>query len=176
MSTAISEKTKNTLFQKGSMAMNKITIYKNPNGDTRTAPKNITFKQFQEANDSHIADVQTVMDELGTKLCENGEKHDWTKKSEEKLFYGDFIESMAGGIDFISGDWYQLHISKERHHLLSRCPDDVNLLDVIEMIVDCVCAGKTRSGEVRDLEISIDILEKALKNTVKLVDDMTAVE
>ena len=28
-------------------------------------------------------------------------------------------------------------------------------------------------GEVRDVEISTDILEKALKNTVKLVDDMT---
>ena len=44
----------------------KIVIHKNPNEDTRTAPKNITFEQFQEANDSHIADVQTVMDELGT--------------------------------------------------------------------------------------------------------------
>ena len=52
----------------------------------------------------------------------------------------------------------------------------INLLDVIEMIVDCVCAGKTRSGAVRDLEISTDILEKALKNTVKLVDGMTEVK
>lgn len=76
----------------------------------------------------------------------------------------------------MSGEWYQLHVNSERHHLLSRCPEDVNLLDVVEMIVDCVCAGKTRSGEVRDLEISTDILEKALKNTVKLVDDMTVVK
>lgn len=154
----------------------KIVVHKNPNGDTRTAPKDVSFKQFQEANDSHIEDVKIVMTYLSILLAEKGIKHDHTKKSKEKLFYGDFIESMAGGIDFISGDWYQLHISKERHHLLSRCPDDVNLLDVIEMIVDCVCAGKTRSGEVRDLEISTDILEKALKNTVKLVDDMTVVE
>lgn len=28
----------------------KVVIHKNPNGDTRTAPKGITFKQFQEAN------------------------------------------------------------------------------------------------------------------------------
>lgn len=91
------------------------------------------------------------------------------------MFYNDFIEAMAGEIDFVSGEWYQLHINTERHHLLSRCPEDVNLLDVIEMIVDCVCAGKTRSGEVRNLEISTEILEKALKNTVKLVDDMTYV-
>lgn len=154
----------------------KIIIHKNPNGDTRTAPKNITFEQFQEANDSHIADVQTVMDELGTMLCEKGEKHDWTKKSEESMFYRDFLETLNDGKDFVSGEWYQLHVNTERHHLLSRCPEDVNILDVVEMIVDCVCAGKTRSGEVRDLEISTDILEKALKNTVKLVDDMTVVK
>ena len=154
----------------------KIIIHKNPNGDTRTAPKNITFEQFQEANTSHIADVGNVMMALSEKLKENGCKHDQTKKSEEKMFYSDFIETMAGGIDFVSGEWYQLHVNTERHHLLSRCPEDVNLLDVIEMIVDCVCAGKTRSGEVRDLEISTDILGKALRNTVKLVDDMTVVK
>ena len=152
-----------------------VAIHKNPNGDTRTAPKGITFEQFQKANNSHIADVANVMFEIADKLKDNGCKHDYTKKSEEKLFYGDFIETMAGGLDFVSGDWYQLHVNTERHHLFSRCPDDVNLLDVIEMIVDCVCAGKTRSGEIRELEISADILEKALKNTVKLIDDMTYV-
>ncbi len=155
--------------------MDIIRIYKNPNGDTRTAPNNITFKQFQEANDSHRADVRGVMNALGFMLCENGEKHDWTKKSEEAMFYRDFLATINDGVDFVSGEWYQLHVNTERHHLLSRCPEDVNLLDVVEMIVDCVCAGKTRSGEVRDLEISNDILEMALKNTVKLIDDMTKV-
>lgn len=93
----------------------KVVIHKNPNGDTRTAPKGITFKQFQEANDSHIADVRAVMDEIGTMFCKNGEKHDWTKKLEEKMFYGDFLEAMAGGIDFVSGKWYQHHVKTERH-------------------------------------------------------------
>ena len=153
-----------------------ITIHKNPNGDTRTAPKDITFKQFQEANNSHMDDVASVMMAIAEKLKDNGCKHDWTKKSEEKMFYRDFLATMNDGVDFVSGEWYQLHVNTERHHLFSRCPDDVNLLDVIEMIVDCVCAGKTRSGEVRDLEISQEILNKALKNTVKLVDDMTIVK
>lgn len=153
-----------------------VVIHKNPNGDTRTAPKGIAFKEFQEANNSHIADVANVMIELSEKIKEKGHRHDWTKKSEEKMFYNDFIESMAGGMDFVSGNWYQLHVNEERHHLLSKCPEDVNLLDVIEMIADCVCAGKTRSGEVRNLEISTDILEKTLKNTEKLVDDMTVVK
>ena len=38
-----------------------IEIQKNPNGDTRTAPKGITFEEFQEANDMHIEDVKEVM-------------------------------------------------------------------------------------------------------------------
>ena len=38
-----------------------IEIKKNPNGDTRTAPKGITFEEFQEANDMHIYDVSRVM-------------------------------------------------------------------------------------------------------------------
>ena len=58
----------------------KIEIYKNPNGDTRTAPKNITFEQLQEANDSHRDDVNKVISVLALMLSENGVKHDWTKK------------------------------------------------------------------------------------------------
>lgn len=154
----------------------KIVIHKNQNGDTRTAPKGITFKQFQEANDSHIADVRAVMGEIGTMFCENGEKHDWTKKSNEEQFYKDFVSTINDGTNFVSGKWYQHHVSTERHHLLSRCQEDVNLLDVIEMIVDCVCAGKTRSGEIRGLEITPEILDRAMKNTVKMVDDMTVVK
>ena len=154
----------------------KIEIHKNQNGDTRTAPKGITYEQFQVANDSHRDDVNKVISVLALMLSENGVKHDWTKKKYEKMFYSNFMATMNCGADFISGEWYQLHVNTERHHLLSRCPEDVNLLDVIEMIVDCVCAGKTRIGEVRDLEISTDILEKALRNTVKLVDDMTVVK
>ena len=153
-----------------------ITIHKNPNGDTRTDPKDITFEQFQEANDSHIEDVKTVMCYMSIMIAEKGIKHDWSKKSQEEMFYRDFLSTMNDGADFVSGQWYQMHVNTERHHLLSRYPEDVNLLDVIEMIVDCVCAGKTRRGEVRDLEISTDILEKALKNTVKLVDSMTVVK
>lgn len=153
-----------------------IKIHKNPNGDTRTAPKNVTFEEFAEANDSHISDVRRVLQYLGKVLEFAGESHDYTKKSYELEFYNDFKDTLENGSNFVEGDWYTLHINMERHHLLSRCPDDVDLLDVIEMIVDCVCAGKARSGEVRPLEISDDILKLAVENTVKLVDNLTEVE
>ena len=151
----------------------KVVIHKNPNGDTRTAPKGITFKQFQEANNSHIMDVTNTMLRVSEMMEEAACTHDHTKKSDEEQFYKDFLSTMNEGTDFVSGKWYRHHVNTERHHLLSRCPEDVNLLDVIEMIVDCVCAGKTRSGEIRGLEITPEILETAMKNMVKLVDDMT---
>ena len=150
-----------------------ITIYKNPNGDSRTAPKNITFEDFQKANDMHRQDVKNVMNHLALQLMKQGDIHDFTKKSHEKLFYDNFLSTINNNTDFVNDEWYQLHIKEERHHLSSYLHQDINLLDVIEMIVDCVCAGKSRSGEIRPLEIDQEILTKALNNTVKLIDNMT---
>lgn len=149
--------------------MEKIKIRRNPNGDTRTASKNVSFHQFQKANDMHKDDVLDSMIYLSRLIKNRGIAHDYTKKTEEQQFYKDFLDTMNEGSDFIQSKWYQYHIEKERHHLLSRCPEDVNLIDVLEMITDCVCAGLARSGEVRYLEISPDILERAVTNTVQLL-------
>ena len=146
-----------------------IIIKKNPNGDTRTASKNISYEEFQEANDMHKRDVYEVMKYLSRLISVTGLSHDFTKKREEQLFYKNFLSAMNNGTNFVEDEWYQLHINEERHHLLSRCPEDVNLIDVIEMIVDCTCARLARSGEVRGLEINSEILEKAVQNTVKLI-------
>ena len=153
-----------------------VTIYKNPNGDTRTAPKNVTFEDFQEANDMHREDVNQVMYELSQMIDKRGENHDCTKKSQERMFYKNFLSTMNEGTDFVNDEWYQLHIKAERHHLLSHCPDDVNLIDVLEMISDCVCAGMARSGEIRDLEIDSDILNRAVQNTTKMIKNMIEVK
>lgn len=153
-----------------------IEIKKNPNGDTRTAPKGITFEQFQEANDMHIDDVREVMHALSRFVDMAGRSHDFTKKSRERMFYRDFVDTQENGADFVNGEWYQLHVKAERHHLLSNCPDDVNLIDVLEMIADCTCAGLARSGEIRDLEIDNDILNRAVKNTAELIKNMVTVK
>lgn len=153
-----------------------IVIRKNPNGDTRTAPKDVTFEQFQEANDMHIRDVRLVLEELGEEIKSIGEMHDCTKKTQERMFYRDFLSTMNEGTNFVEGEWYNLHVNAERHHLFSKCPSDVDLLDVLEMIADCVCAGMARSGEIRDLEIDSNILEKAVKNTVEHIKGMITVK
>ena len=154
----------------------KVIIKKNPNGDTRTAAKNVSFSDFQEANDMHIKDVRSTMTILASYLRQKGIEHDWTKKEKEKEFYEDFLSTMNDGTNFVEGDWYQYHIKEERHHLTSRCPIDVNLFDVIEMITDCVCAGKARSGKIRNLEIDDKMLKDAMKNTVELISKIVVVE
>ena len=153
-----------------------IKIKKNPNGDTRTAPKNVSFEEFQKANDMHISDVNHVMEFLSNSVRFRGVLHDHTKISQEKLFYDNFLSTMNHGTDFTKDEWYQKHIKEERHHLLANCPDDVNLIDVLEMIVDCTCAGLARSGEVRPMEINDDILHKAIDNTVELIKSIVEVE
>lgn len=152
-----------------------IEIKKNQNGDTRTAPKNVSFEDFQEANDMHISDVSGVMYELSRMIDARGMNHDCTKKSQEKLFYDNFLDTINNKTDFTKNDWYQIHIKAERHHLLANCPDDVNLIDILEMIVDCTCAGLARSGEVRPMEINDDILHRAINNTIELIRFMAEV-
>lgn len=48
-------------------------------------------------------------------------------------------------------------------------PEDVNLVDVLDMIIDCVMAGMGRSGSVRPLDISPEVLMVAFQNTVELM-------
>lgn len=124
----------------------------------------------------HRRDVNSIMWELSKMVYSAGECHDATKKTQERMFYRDFVDSQKNGSDFVESEWYQLHIHAERHHLLNHCPDDVNLIDVMEMIVDCVCAGMSRSGEVRELEIKDDILKKAVENTATLIKDVIVIE
>jgi hypothetical protein len=51
----------------------------------------------------------------------------------------------------------------------------VTLIDVVEMVCDCVSAGMARTGEVYDLDIDEAILSKALKNTVALLKEQIEV-
>ena len=155
---------------------NKIIIKKNPNGDSRTAPKDVTFDQVHKATKEHIQAVQQVMQSLGDMLEAQGFRHDWTKLEYEQEFYDNLMATLTDGTNFVSNTWYQKHINKEKHHPFDKCHDDINLLDIIETIVDCVCAGKARSGEIRPLEFDEEILNKAVANTVKMIDEMTEVK
>ena len=158
--------------------MRKIKIKQNTLGDTRTATKVPTFQEFVDANRSHVDDVGNMMSELANVIRESGINHDFTKIYDpyKSLFYRELCAKIEGKIDsFVDGEWYPMHCRTERHHLNKYCPEDVNLIDVLEMISDYVCAGMARSGNVYPIEIPSDILQKAVKNTVQICIDAVEV-
>ena len=153
-------------------------IQRNCLGDTRTANKLPTREEFRYANNMHIQDVQNICRKYAHILEYRGGWHDYTKIDAEDEFYNDFCRCLSiGDADFTIMPWYdKIHIVEERHHLLSNCPNDVNLIDVFEMIIDCVCAGMARSGSVRPIEIPNDILRKAVANTAKEIEESIVLE
>lgn len=119
-----------------------------------------------------------MMEAIADMINDTGRNHDWTKRYEpyRSNFYRDFCNTIEGRIKFEDGQWNKDHYALERHHLLRRCPEDVNLIDVIEMICDCVCAGMARSGCVHDLEINTEILKQAVRNTVEMLKNSVELE
>ena len=89
------------------------------------------------------------------------------------MFYRDLCATLEGrSSNFMDREWAKQHyFVNERHHLATYAPPDVNMLDVIEMICDCVVAGMAQSGDVYDVEIPSEVLQNAVKNTVKLLKD-----
>ena len=88
--------------------------------------------------------------------------------------------------DFATGfkqtTWWDRHRKISRHHLnmTDGVHEDVDLLDVLEHIVDCVMAGMARSGSVYELKLPDEVLQRAFRNTierlkthVRVVGDLT---
>lgn len=132
---------------------------------------------FKKSNELHRADVERMMSEIARDINAQGGVHDWTKTTEPyaSQFYRELCATIEGKMNFEEGEWYPMHCQKERHHLTKRCPEDVNLIDVIEMICDCVCAGMARSGDVYPIEIPNEILQAAVENTVQMCKDSVEV-
>lgn len=150
--------------------MGNIKIKRNSLGDTRTATRVPSISEFNQANNMHREDVKKMMDNMADLIKDSGISHDHTKVFEpyRSTFYRELCATIEGKMNFEEGEWYPFHCESERHHLDRSCPEDVNLLDVIEMICDCVCAGMARSGSVRPITINSELLQKAVANTVDL--------
>lgn len=101
-------------------------------------------------------------------------EHDHTKLDYLDEFYEDFTSGKKGK-EFKKLPWWQIH-KTERHHLNDSVPEDVNLIDVLEMVIDCTVACLARSGEVYDITIPQDVLLKAINNTKQLIIDNTEIE
>lgn len=141
-----------------------INIYKSETADTRTSDwANVSKEQLLASTESHIADVNQGLNYFAKRLRDCAMQHDHDKISDIDGFYGDFKTG------FKTQNWYKNHVRVNRHHLTAEGgkPEDVNLVDVLEMIIDGVMAGMARSGSVYDIEISNDILQQAVKNTTE---------
>ncbi len=149
-----------------------IEIKKSPTADTRTCDvTKVERQQLLDSSRQHIADVAKAMAFFSSKLFAAAAEHDYDKLTEIDWFYEDFRTK------FEQTGWWDNHRKIHRHHLgqADGVPEDVNLLDVLEYVADCVMAGMARSGDVYALEASDELLRRAFENTVALLRSQVTV-
>jgi hypothetical protein len=149
-----------------------IEIEKSSTADTRTCDFANTSKDtLRESSIQHISDVRKGIKFFRDELSAAAERHDFDKLSDLDGFHRDFVTG------FKQTTWWDKHRKVNRHHLLQDdgIPTDVNLIDVLDMIADCVMAGMGRTGSVYPLEIKPEVLMKAFNNTVELIKSQVVV-
>lgn len=154
-------------------AIKMIKIKKSLTADTRTCnASEVKKSQLKDSSIQHIEDVSKGLGLLASMMYDAAVNHDHDKLTGINEFHSDFITN------FEKTEWYENHKKVNRHHLLTQdgVPQDVNLIDVLEMIVDCVMAGMGRSGSVYPLEIDSEVLKNAFDNTVDLIKNKVIVE
>jgi hypothetical protein len=150
-----------------------IRIKKSPTEDTRTCDWSKVSKETLLASSrQHIGDVVQALEMFRVMLVQAGINHDWDKISAIDHFHADFATG------FKQTGWWDNHRKINRHHLREAdgIPDDVNLVDVLDYIADCVMAGMARSGSVYDITLPDETLQRAFKNTTELLKRSVVVE
>lgn len=145
-----------------------IQVKRTPETDTRTAITIPTKEELRDSTISHIGDVQNGCSFFAKKLIDQSMMHDNTKLKYFENFYEDFVGRAGDTRKFEEKSWWQKHLT-ERHHLNDRVPEDVNLIDIFEMVVDCTMAGMARSGNVFDISLNPVTVQRAIENTKKLL-------
>lgn len=145
-----------------------IEIGRSETADTRTCDvSKVSKEQLLKSSLQHIGDVGQALAFFQQRLTYKAVLHDYDKLTEIDWFYSDFRTS------FEKTGWWDNHRKIHRHHLANAdgIPDDVNLLDVLEYIADCVMAGMARSGSVYELTMTDELLRKAFANTVRMLTE-----
>lgn len=157
----------------------RMTIHPSPSASASTATHIVGREELRDAVRQHRRDVRRGMERLADLIRERGAKHDWTKMDFFDEYFAHFNAKQKGEIrdsDWRLSDWAQhFHTRYERHHVEEAPPDDINLIDIIEHLVDGVVAGKGRGGEYKADTLRPGLLEKAYANTQKLIADMVEV-
>lgn len=150
-----------------------IRIRPSTTADTRTCDfANVTKETLLASSRQHIGDVQQALEFFSVKLDNAAEDHDTDKLTDIDGFHADFLTGLK------EHGWWDRHRTLNRHHLTQDdgVPADVNLIDVLDFIADCVMAGMARSGSVYALHLPPELLERAFQNTVELLKREVTVE
>jgi len=150
-----------------------ITIQKSQTADTRTCDfENTTKETLLASSRQHIGDVVKALAFFQSLLMEAAGGHDYDKLLAIDWFHADFVTG------FKETGWWDNHRKIHRHHIdkPDGVPPDVNLVDVLEHIADCVMAGMARSGSVYELKLPNELLQLAFANTVELLKAQVHVE
>lgn len=143
-----------------------IRIAKSETADTRTCDfATVSRETLKASSEQHIGDVRLALGFFAQMLHRAAAVHDTDKLTDLDAFHADFVTG------FQQTGWWERHRSLNRHHLTEPdgVPADVNLIDVLDFIADCVMAGMARSGAVRPLTITPDVLQRAFENTANLL-------
>jgi hypothetical protein len=143
-----------------------IIVKPSPTADTRTCDfTKVSLETLLASSQQHIFDVQSGLGYFGSLLEWAAQRHDLDKISDIDGFHRDFITG------FKQTEWWDKHRLLNRHHInyTDGIRDDVNLIDVLDFIVDCVMAGMARSGSVYPLKLPDELLQRAFQNTVELL-------
>ena len=150
-----------------------IHIQKSPTADTRTCDfAHVTKETLLASSKQHIHDVHEGLQFFSRKIAEALLAHDTDKLTDIDGFHRDFVTG------FTQTEWWDRHRQINRHHLNmpDGVRDDVNLIDVLDYITDCVMAGMARSGSVYELTLAPVVLERAFQNTVALLKRQVIVD
>lgn len=150
-----------------------IEISKSATADTRTCDfANVTKETLLASSRQHIGDVVKALAFFQSKFTEAAGEHDYDKLTAIDCFHEDFVTG------FKQTGWWDNHRKIHRHHLdkADGIPEDVNLVDIMEFISDCVMAGMARSGSVYELKLDDALLQRAFKNTVDLLKSQVKVQ
>lgn len=149
-----------------------IEIRQSATADSRTCNVDeVSREALLASSRQHIGDVAKALAFFSAKLVEAAAEHDYDKLTAIDHFYSDFQTK------FQATGWWDNHRRIHRHHIdwEDGIPDDVNLIDVLEHIADCVMAGMARSGSVRELELPDELLQRAFRNTTELLQRQVVV-
>lgn len=151
----------------------KITIQPSPTADTRTCDwSKVTREELLRASLMHKQDIAKGIGFFQTLLTEAAVRHDHDKLHAIDHFHSDFRTG------FKETGWWDNHRKVNRHHLTmgDGIPEDVNLIDVLDYITDCVMSGMARSGSVYNVTLPPELLARAFANTVEALKGVVVVE